>query len=255
MSALLINPHYPHSTFTTRSSRFLHLIDLIHDYNLQHSHHRSLQVEIASFNSTHQIVLSGTRAGVLAACARLHELEIANRAADLPCSSPFHSSFMNPASDGMKIGIESIQFSKPARPILIARSRLESVLTSTRSSWAGLVGSEAKGLVGPDGLVEMKYIESESDLESLRGHLSESIRRPVWWSETIDELIVGGGDRSIQELVFLGPGKALYNLCKKQLKPQPIDPQAPSDEPSHPLDLSCLATLDDFHDLIDRWTP
>lgn len=41
-------------------------------------------VEIASYNSSRQLVLSGSRAGVLRACEKLEYEEIAARAADLP---------------------------------------------------------------------------------------------------------------------------------------------------------------------------
>lgn len=41
-------------------------------------------VEIASYNSSHQLVLSGSRAGVLNACDILMDKNIASRAADLP---------------------------------------------------------------------------------------------------------------------------------------------------------------------------
>jgi len=41
-------------------------------------------VEIASYNSSKQLVLSGSRAGVLRACEELENHEIAARAADLP---------------------------------------------------------------------------------------------------------------------------------------------------------------------------
>lgn len=41
-------------------------------------------VEIASYNSSRQLVLSGSRAGVLRACEKLEYEEIGARAADLP---------------------------------------------------------------------------------------------------------------------------------------------------------------------------
>lgn len=41
-------------------------------------------VEVASYNSSRQLVLSGSRAGVLRACEKLEYDEIAARAADLP---------------------------------------------------------------------------------------------------------------------------------------------------------------------------
>lgn len=50
-------------------------------------------VEVASYNSSRQLVLSGSRASVLRACEKLEYDEIAARAADLPVlwvAAPFH---------------------------------------------------------------------------------------------------------------------------------------------------------------------
>lgn len=85
MSALLINEKYQ-TSLGQKTYDYQELIELVERFNSPHDD-PSLRVEIASFNSSNQIVLSGTRPGVLAACAHLNDLEIANRAADLPCSS------------------------------------------------------------------------------------------------------------------------------------------------------------------------
>lgn len=83
MSALVLNPGHSHAEVTEvirqiRSSRLV-------------SNDPSEQgcqgtVEIASFNSSTQVVLAGTRDGIMRASEVLTEREIASRAADLPVS-------------------------------------------------------------------------------------------------------------------------------------------------------------------------
>ncbi|KAG0150862.1 hypothetical protein CROQUDRAFT_87314 [Cronartium quercuum f. sp. fusiforme G11] len=68
-----------HGLLTTRTSE---LNQLPPSTNLNGAPEQRAQIA----NSETQVVLSGSRAGVLAACERLSELEIANRAADLPCA-------------------------------------------------------------------------------------------------------------------------------------------------------------------------
>ncbi|KAA1077957.1 hypothetical protein PGT21_024905 [Puccinia graminis f. sp. tritici] len=142
MSALLINEKYQ-ASLGQKTHDYRELIGLIDwanalyvpdnvydDRKRMASKRASLGVQIGSFSSSNQIVLSGSRAGVLAACGYLNELEIANRAADLPCSenesererdfmgverSPFHSHFMSPAAEGMKLGVNAVRFAVPAR--------------------------------------------------------------------------------------------------------------------------------------------
>ncbi|KAI8459394.1 acyl transferase/acyl hydrolase/lysophospholipase [Phakopsora pachyrhizi] len=151
--------------------------------SMTNSHRFELPVEIASVNSSSQIILSGTRAGVLATCEKLHELEIANRAADLPCFSPFHCSFMKPASEGMKIAVDSINFSRPSKPMIYSTSGYK--------------------------ILKPKIFKQ---------HLVDSISKPVWWSKTLNEMLrskVNG--RTVEKILFFGPGRALNNLCKKEL--------------------------------------
>lgn len=159
-------------------------------------------VEIASINSSTQIVLSGSRAGVLAACERLSELNIAHRAADLPCAAPFHCSFMTPASQGMAIALESINLERPLRPIILSPS----------------TGQTSYTLTG----------------DALRDHLADAIRSPVKWSTTVAGM--PKSDLGVDTLVFAGPGKALANLCRKEI-------------PDGIKSVSSLATAHDFETL------
>lgn len=71
MSALIINPGHTHDEVTAEVERMRKEPDCG-------------LVEVASYNSAAQIVLAGSRAGVLCASDRLTELGIAARAADLP---------------------------------------------------------------------------------------------------------------------------------------------------------------------------
>ncbi|KAA1066720.1 hypothetical protein PGT21_022972 [Puccinia graminis f. sp. tritici] len=100
MSALLINEKYQASlgqkTYDYREliglidrPNALYVPDNVYDDRKRMASKRaSLGVQIGSFSSSNQIVLSGSRAGVLAACGYLNELEIANRAASLSLRFP-----------------------------------------------------------------------------------------------------------------------------------------------------------------------
>ena len=53
---------------------------------------QDLRVEIASYNSSTQVILSGTRKGILLVTAALHDRGLACHGADLPVHAPFHCS-------------------------------------------------------------------------------------------------------------------------------------------------------------------
>lgn len=83
MSALVLNPGHSHADLAevirqVRASRTAS--DNPDDQGCQGT------VEVASFNSTTQVVLAGTRDGIMRASEVLCEREIASRAADLPVS-------------------------------------------------------------------------------------------------------------------------------------------------------------------------
>ncbi|WAR54984.1 hypothetical protein PtB15_4B602 [Puccinia triticina] len=254
MSALLINEKYQ-ASLGQKTYDYRELIALLDRFNTaQQAKHPepASRVHIASFNSSNQIVLSGARPAVLAACAFLNELEIANRAADLPCSSPFHSEFMRPAADGMARALAAVPFAVPDRPILVTRNCPPSDPTASSSEPSPRRRRRKTG--ASDEAIETVYIDASRDLETLKAHLSGSICRPVWWAETVNELLLhhSSNEHGVQ-LLFVGPGKALHNLCKKQIafnsthpSPAPMTP-----EPKHPQIVTrSLATIDDFHALL-----
>jgi len=135
-------------------------------------------VEIASYNSSLQLVLSGSRAGVLYACDRLREKNIASRAADLPVFAPFHCSFMYPAAPGMTHAWKhGVRAQDPRAPIV---SNLD----------AGLITSK----------------------EKLMTDIVASIHKPVLWAPGMTRML----DADVERFVFIGPGRALANLAKKE---------------------------------------
>lgn len=78
MSALVINPGHSHAEVT----------QIIKRIRGDRSKFKGSEgtVEVASFNSSAQLVLAGSREGILRASEELRELGIASRAADLPVS-------------------------------------------------------------------------------------------------------------------------------------------------------------------------
>lgn len=79
MSALIINPGHSHSEVAE-------VVASIAQYNQGGALGGEGTVEVASFNSRAQIVLAGTRDGILRASDVLREKGIAVRVADLPVS-------------------------------------------------------------------------------------------------------------------------------------------------------------------------
>ncbi len=73
--------------------------------------------EPANINSAEQIVISGHAAAVERA-TKLASERGAKRAIMLPVSAPFHCSLMKPAQDKLAADLESLEFQKPAVPIV-----------------------------------------------------------------------------------------------------------------------------------------
>lgn len=174
MSALVLNPGHSHAELTEVIAKIR-----AERQNLSGSEGT---VEVASFNSTTQVVLAGSRDGILRASEVLKELEIASRAADLPVSAPFHCSFMAPAAAGMHAALTSpsITLHTPSTPLV---SGLDGSLITTPSSLVS-------GLVA-------------------------QISRPVRWSSCLSALPT---THDVRRLIFLGPGQALANLARRDAK-------------------------------------
>lgn len=72
--------------------------------------------EIANDNAPGQVVISGARAAVEAACAAAPGLGV-KKAVMLPVSAPFHSSLMQPAADAMAQALAATTICAPATPV------------------------------------------------------------------------------------------------------------------------------------------
>ncbi|GAA5895114.1 hypothetical protein JCM5296_000884 [Sporobolomyces johnsonii] len=173
MSALVLNPGHSHAELTA-------VIRKIRAGRPNQSGSEGT-VEVASFNSSTQAVLAGSRDGILRASEVLKELEIASRAADLPVSAPFHCSFMHPAAMGIEHALTTgVKLSAPSVPLVS--------------------GLDASLITSPSSLVS---------------NLVAQISLPVRWSTCINSLPDTHG---IRRLVFLGPGQALANLARRDHK-------------------------------------
>ena len=132
-------------------------------------------VEPANVNCPGQIVISGEKAAVTAACEKAKELG-AKRAMELPVSGPFHSSLMKQAAEGLSLALEGVSFSPPKT---VYYSDIDAV--------------------------EMK------DVNQIKQSLVRQLMAPVQWIKVIEKM----GQDGFTSFVEVGPGKVLNGLIKK----------------------------------------
>jgi [acyl-carrier-protein] S-malonyltransferase len=132
-------------------------------------------VEPANVNCPGQIVISGEKSAVTAACERAKALG-AKRAMELPVSGPFHSTLMKPAAEGLRGVLEMVDFKPPQVPYY---SDIDAV--------------------------EMK------DPTLIRESLVRQLMAPVQWIKVIEKM----GSDGFLSYVEVGPGKVLCGLVKK----------------------------------------
>ncbi|HEY5038634.1 MAG TPA: ACP S-malonyltransferase [bacterium] len=132
-------------------------------------------VEPANVNCPGQIVISGEKIAVLAACEKAKALG-AKRAMELPVSGPFHSSLMKKAADGFATELEKVTFSSPK---LIYYSDIEPTVMS--------------------------------DSDKIKKSLVRQLMAPVQWIKVIEKMTADG----FSSFVEVGPGKVLSGLIKK----------------------------------------
>lgn len=132
-------------------------------------------VVAANYNCPGQLVISGERAAVEAACEALKE-KGARRALVLPVGGAFHSPLMEPARERLAMALESAQIKAPSCPI-----------------------------------VQNVTASPESDPEVIRQNLIAQLTAPVRWTQTMEWLISSG----VNEVAEVGPGKVLQGLFKK----------------------------------------
>ena len=129
----------------------------------------------ANYNSTAQIVISGERDAVLAACDAL-KARGAKRALPLQVGGAFHSPLMEPARQELAEAIERADFQTPRCPIYQNVDALP-----------------------------------HTDPDVIRRNLLMQLTAPVRWTQTVENMVADGADTFIE----VGPGSVLQGLVKK----------------------------------------
>ena len=132
-------------------------------------------VVAANYNCEGQIVISGEKDAVEAACARLKEAG-AKRALPLPVGGAFHSPLMEPAREELAEGIEKAIFRTPSCPVYQNVTALPTT--------------------APD---------------EIRKNLLAQLTAPVRWTQSVVNMIGDGAGHFVE----LGPGKVLQGLVAK----------------------------------------
>ena len=132
-------------------------------------------VVAANYNCDDQIVISGEKAAVEAACIRLKEAG-ARRALVLPVGGAFHSPLMEPARAELAEGIEKAVFHTPICPVYQNVTAMPS-----------------------------------TDPEEIKANLLAQLTSSVKWTQSVRNMIGDGADTFIE----LGPGQVLQGLVAK----------------------------------------
>ena len=132
-------------------------------------------VVAANYNCDGQVVISGEREAVEAACVKMKEAG-AKRALPLPVGGAFHSPLMESARAELAEGIEKAVFKTPVCPVY-----------------------------------QNVTAKATSDPEEIKANLLAQLTSPVRWTQSIRSMIQDGGDHFIE----LGPGKVLQGLIAK----------------------------------------
>lgn len=131
--------------------------------------------QIANDNGGGQIVISGAKEPIEAACEAARE-KGAKRALLLPVSAPFHSALMAPAADAMAQALAEVAVNTPKIPV-IANVRVAPVSTPA------------------------------DIIESLVAQVTGQVR----WRETVEWL----GQNGVTQLAEIGAGKVLTGLARR----------------------------------------
>lgn len=134
-------------------------------------------VVAANYNCDGQIVISGEKTAVEAACLKMKEAG-AKRALPLPVGGAFHSPLMEPARAELAEGIEKTAFKTPVCPVYQNVTALPS-----------------------------------SNPEEIKANLLAQLTSPVRWTQSVRNMAADGAT----EFVEVGPGKVLQGLISKIL--------------------------------------
>jgi len=129
----------------------------------------------ANFNSPGQVVISGKKASVEAAGAKIKEAG-AKRVIPLAVSAPFHCPLMQPAADNLKVELDKIEIKDAQIPVVAN--------------------------------VTANYVAKASEIRDL---LIKQVTSPVLWEDSVKKMLADG----ISTFVEVGSGKILSGLIKK----------------------------------------
>lgn len=136
---------------------------------------KGMVVVPANYNSPGQVVISGSREAIAAACPLMQEAG-AKRALPLTVGGAFHSPLMTPAKEELAKAISQTQFNTPVCPIY--------------------QNVDAKPHTNPD---------------EIRENLVTQLNSPVRWTQSVLNMIADGA----QEFTECGPGTVLTGLIKR----------------------------------------
>ncbi len=134
--------------------------------------------EIANDNAPGQIVISGSKAVIEAACANAKELGI-KKAVPLPVSAPFHCSLMQPAADAMAKALSDIDIKMPSTP-----------------------------------LVANVTAEAGSAPDKIRNQLVKQVTGQVRWTESMQYMAANGVTKTVEA----GAGKVLSVMNRRNVR-------------------------------------
>ncbi|MBO5822672.1 MAG: ACP S-malonyltransferase [Lentisphaeria bacterium] len=134
-------------------------------------------IDVANFNSPAQIVISGEKEKVSAACAMLKEKGI-RKAIELNVAGAFHSRLMADAGEKLKAVLAETDIALPAVPV-----------------YHNFTAAPA------------------ADVAVLKINLASQVAGSVRWHECVQAMAAAGGDTMIE----FGPGNVLTKLCSRAI--------------------------------------
>ena len=135
-------------------------------------------VVAANYNCEGQVVISGEKEAVAAACTKMKEAG-ARRALELPVGGAFHSPLMEPARAELAEGIARAQINTPICPVY-----------------------------------QNVTAQPTTDPETIKANLLTQLTSPVRWTQSVVNMLADDANHFIE----LGPGKVLQGLISKIAK-------------------------------------
>lgn len=132
-------------------------------------------VVAANYNSDGQVVISGEKEAVEAACVKAKEAG-AKRALPLAVSGAFHSPLMEPARVELAEAIEKTTFNAPKCPVY-----------------------------------QNVSAQAETDPQTIKSNLLKQLTSPVRWTQSVKAMVADGAGYFME----IGPGAVLQGLIKR----------------------------------------